>query len=77
MINYRYVFSTGDYVDSLSIKGIFDAFNREISENINVLLYEIDSLFTDSIIYRKFKHVGRVIDTTNQFLIQNIKEENI
>ena len=76
LINYRYVFSTGDYVDSLSIKGtVFDAFNREISENINVLLYEIDSLFTDSIIYReKPKYVGRVIDTTNQFLIQNIKE---
>ena len=38
--NYRYVFSTGDYIDSLSIKGtVIDAFKREISENINVLLY--------------------------------------
>ena len=74
--NYRYVFSTGDYIDSLSVKGtVIDAFNREISENINVLLYEVDSLFTDSIIYReKPKHVGKVIDSTNQFLIQNIKE---
>ena len=74
--NYRYVFSTGDYIDSLSVKGtVTDAFNREISENINVLLYQVDSLFTDSIIYReKPKHVGKVIDSTNQFLIQNIKE---
>ena len=74
--NYRYVFSTGNYIDSLSVKGIVvDAFNREISENINVLLYEFDSLFTDSIIYKeKPKHVGKVIDSTNQFLIQNIKE---
>ena len=74
--NYRYVFSTGDYIDSLSVKGtVVDAFNREISENINVLLYEVDSLFTDSIIFKeKPKHVGKVIDSTNQFLIQNIKE---
>ena len=35
--NYRYVFSTGDYIDSLSVRGtVIDAFNREISENINV-----------------------------------------
>ena len=74
--NYRYVFSTGDYIDSLLVKGIVkDAFNREISENINVLLYEVDSLFSDSIIYKeKPKYVAKVIDSTNKFIIQNIKE---
>ena len=74
--NYRYVFSTGTFIDSLRIKGrVVDAFEREISGNINVLLYEVDSLFSDSIIYRKKpKHVGKVIDSTNQFLIQNIKK---
>ena len=42
---------------------------------VHVLLYEVDSLFIDSIIYKeKPKHVGKVIDSTNQFLIQNIKE---
>ena len=73
--NYRYVFSTGNYIDSLIVKGnVTDAFEREISENINVLLYEVDSLFTDSIIYKeKPKHVAKVIDSTNKFLIQNIK----
>ena len=74
--NYRYVFSTGNYIDSLFVKGsVNDAFNREISENINVLLYEVDSLFTDSIVYRKKpKHVAKVIDTTSNFIIQNIKQ---
>ena len=74
--NYRYVFSTGDYIDSLLVKGMVkDAFNREISENINVLLYEVDSLFSDSIIYKeKPKYVAKVIDSTNKFIIQNIKE---
>ena len=74
--NYRYVFSTGNYIDSLIVKGtVRDAYNREISENINVLLYEVDSLFSDSIIYReKPKYVAKVIDTTNTFIIQNIKK---
>ncbi len=74
--NFRYVFSTGDYIDSLYVRGfVRDAFEREISENINVLLYEIDSTFTDSIIFKeKPKYVAKVIDSTNNFLLQNIKE---
>lgn len=76
LTNYRYVFSTGKYIDSLKIKGsVKDAINREIGESINILLYEVDSLFNDSIIYkRKPKYVGKVVDTTAIFSIQNIKK---
>ena len=74
--NFRYVFSTGNYIDSISVSGsVKDAFDREISEDINVLLYEVDSSYTDSIIYKeKPKYVAKVVDTTGQFLLQNIKE---
>ena len=73
--NYRYVFSTGNYIDSLVVKGtVKDAYNRELSENINVLLYEVDSLFNDSIVYReKPKYVAKVVDTTSSFKFQNVK----
>ena len=73
--NYRYVFSTGNYIDSLVVKGtVKDAYNRELSENINVLLYEVDSLFNDSIVYReKPKYVAKVVDTTTSFKFQNVK----
>lgn len=38
--NYKYVFSTGDVVDSLSITGyIYDAFNLEAGEDILVMMY--------------------------------------
>ena len=76
LTNYRYVFSTGNYIDSLKINGsVKDAINREIGESINILLYEVDSLFNDSIIYkRKPKYVGKVVDTTAIFSIQNIKK---
>ena len=35
--NFRYVFSTGNYIDSLIVKGsVVDAFNREISEKVKI-----------------------------------------
>ena len=73
--DFRYVFSTGEFIDSLYIKGnISDAYNREISKNINVLLFEIDSTFSDSIIYStKPKYVAKVIDSTSNYELQNLK----
>ncbi|MEL6918726.1 MAG: Ig-like domain-containing protein, partial [Bacteroidota bacterium] len=47
-----YVFSTGDYIDSLSVSGVVkDAFNRNADTFISVMLYEMDSTYTDSTIY--------------------------
>lgn len=38
--NFKYVFSTGDVVDSLSVTGyIYDAFNLEAGEDILVMMY--------------------------------------
>lgn len=48
-----YVFSTGDYLDSLSLSGaVKDAFKRRAEPFISVMLYQIDSSFTDSTIYK-------------------------
>jgi len=76
--DFRYVFSTGEFIDSLYLKGkISDAYNREISENSNVLLYEIDTVFSDSIIYKsRPKYVAKVIDSTSSFKLQNLKSGN-
>ena len=49
---FKYVFSTGTYIDSLKTKGrIIDAYKKAFDKNISVLLYRIDSTYTDSIIY--------------------------
>ena len=46
-----YVFSTGEYLDSLSLLGVVkDAYNKTTDEFISVMLYEIDSSYTDSVI---------------------------
>lgn len=73
--NFKYVFSTGAYIDSLTTKGsIKDAYQKEFDKNINVLLYKIDSTFTDSIIYKKKpNYVANTIDST-LFDITNIKK---
>lgn len=73
---YRYVFSTGDYIDSLSVKGsILDAKNRKPDQFVTVMLYEVDSTFNDSIVYnKKPKYVTNTLDSLTTFSIDNIKE---
>ncbi len=42
-----YVFSTGTYIDSLTVSGVVkDAFNKKADEFISVMLYEIDTAYT-------------------------------
>jgi uncharacterized protein (DUF2141 family) len=72
---YRYVFSTGNYIDSLSVKGIIlDAINRKPEEFVSVALYDVDSTFTDSIIYKeKPKYITNTLDSTTTFKLENLK----
>lgn len=70
-----YVFSTGDYLDSLSITGVvLDALNKEPEEYISVMLYEKDSMYTDSTIYKQPPlYVTNTLDSTNIFTLNNLK----
>ncbi|NJB36876.1 Ig-like domain-containing protein [Croceivirga sp. JEA036] len=50
---FTYVFSTGDVIDSLTLSGaVKDAFKRKADEFISVMLYEIDTAYNDSTIYK-------------------------
>ncbi len=73
---FKYVFSTGSYVDSLSVKGtIKDAFNRETDEFVSILLYEVDSTYNDSVIYDRLPtYISYTQDTLNTFSVENMKE---
>ncbi|RZN82318.1 MAG: hypothetical protein EVB11_08860 [Winogradskyella sp.] len=72
---YRYVFSTGETIDSLSVKGaVFDAENRNADPFISVMLYEVDTSYTDSIVYKeKPKFITNTLDSLTTFSIDNIK----
>ena len=72
---YRYVFSTGDYIDSLTVKGkVVDALKRKPETFVSVALYEVDSTFNDSVVYKKSpKYITNTLDSVTTFSIENIK----
>ena len=63
--NFKYVFSTGDVIDSLKISGtVKDAYNQEADKNIAVMLYEVNEAYTDSVIFKeKPYYVANTLDT--------------
>ncbi|WP_040247037.1 Ig-like domain-containing protein [Psychroserpens mesophilus] len=73
---YRYVFSTGDVIDSLSVKGlIVDAEKLKPDTFVSVMLYELDSTYTDSTVFKqKPKYITNTLDSLTTFSIDNIKE---
>ena len=72
---YRYVFSTGDSIDSLSVKGyVEDALLEQPDEFVTVMLYEVDSTYSDSIVFKdKPRYVTNTLDSLTTFSIDNIK----
>ncbi len=72
---YKYVFSTGSYLDSLSINGkLFQPAKRVSDEFISVMLYEIDSTYSDSVVFRDLPtYISYTQDSTNTFQLENMK----
>ncbi len=73
--NFKYVFSTGSYIDSLLVNGeVFDPMVKETSKNLDVMLYEYDSTYTDSVIFKqKPRYISNTLDST-LFEITNIRK---
>ncbi|MDT8346196.1 MAG: Ig-like domain-containing protein [Flavobacteriaceae bacterium] len=71
---FKYVFSTGKYIDSLQLKGkIRNAASRTPDDFVSLMLYEVDEDYTDSII---FKERPRYIANTlaaDTFQFDNLK----
>ena len=72
---FKYVFSTGSYIDSLTVKGqIVDATLRKPDDFVSVMLYEVDSTLTDSIVYLKQpRYITNTLDSTTTFTLENLK----
>lgn len=72
---FKYVFSTGNYIDSLSVSGnIGDALEKKPDNFVSVMLYEVNEKFTDSIIYKeKPRYVTNTLDSAMTWQIENIK----
>jgi len=67
----RFVFSTGDFIDSLTVSGnVVDAFTNEPVENIAVLLYD---RMDDSIVRQERPYYLARTDKSGQFNIPNVR----
>ena len=74
MRNFKFVFSTGPVLDSLSISGyVQSAFNYSPTENVWVMLYNQNM---DSIPYQEIPCYITKTDTSGYFSIANIKQAN-
>lgn len=73
--SFKYVFSTGNTIDSLKVKGsVVDALDIEPKKNVSLLLYKVDSTYNDSIVYKqKPNYVTNTLDSIN-YQFTNIKE---
>lgn len=72
---FKYVFSTGSYIDSLEVTGtIKDALNRKPEKFVSVLLYEIDSTYNDSTVYKKTPtYITNTLDSLTEFKLANLR----
>ena len=73
--NFKYVFSTGTYIDSLDLKGeVIDPILKTPVKGIDVMLYEYNDSYTDSTIFKeKPRYIANTLDTT-LFEITNLRE---
>lgn len=72
---FKYVFSTGSYIDSLTVVGkIKDAYAQKPDNFVSVLLYDAKT-FTDSTVYKETPlYVTNTLDSLKFFALENLKE---
>lgn len=70
---YKYIFSTGEFIDSLKVRGIINTSMNNIPDNSYLLLYKDkeDSAFTKK---RPF-YIAK-IGTDGSYTLENVKEDN-
>ncbi|MHC0439265.1 Ig-like domain-containing protein [Flavobacterium sp. 3-210] len=75
MHQFKYVFSTGPYIDSLSIKGIIkDSYEKYVDNFVSVMLYEINDQYKDSVVYKEFpRYITNTLDSLRTFKLENLK----
>ncbi|MES2410848.1 MAG: Ig-like domain-containing protein [Bacteroidota bacterium] len=72
---FKYVFSTGPYIDSLKINvKVKDALENKVDNFVSVMLYEINEKFNDSTIYKESpRYITNTLDSLEVVTLENIK----
>lgn len=72
---FKYIFSTGAYIDSLTLGGtVKDAYNKEVESFVSIMLYDVNDKFTDSVVYNEIpRYVTNTLDSLKTFKLENLK----
>lgn len=72
---FKYVFSTGDYIDSLTLGGkVKDAYSKEVASFVSIMLYEVNEKFNDSTIYKENpRYITNTLDSLKVWKLENLK----
>ena len=72
---YTYTFSTGNTIDSLTLKGsIKDALRPKADNFVNVMLYEMGEKYSDSVVYKQRPiYVVNTLDSLTTFELSHLK----
>ncbi|MGC4040761.1 MAG: Ig-like domain-containing protein [Flavobacterium sp.] len=72
---FKYVFSTGPYIDSLKLKvKVKDALDKKADNFVSVMLYEVNEKFNDSTIYKETpRYITNTLDSLKIVTLENIR----
>jgi len=73
---FKYVFSTGNYIDSLSLGAkVKDAIERKVDNYVSIMLYDANDKYNDSVIYKQVpRYITNTLDSLQLVKFENIKE---
>ena len=72
---FKYVFSTGAYIDSLTLSGsVKDAYDKEVESFVSIMLYDVNDTFNDSVVYNENpRYISNTLDSLKTFKLENLK----
>lgn len=73
--DFKYVFSTGDFIDSLKVNGtIKDAYSPKPDNFVTVMLYEFNETYKDSLVYKeKPTYITNTLDSLETFQLNYLR----
>jgi uncharacterized protein (DUF2141 family) len=72
---FKYVFSTGSYIDSLQLRvKVKDALEKKVDNFVSVMLYEVDDTYTDSVVYKdQPRYITNTLDSLEVVTLDYLK----
>ena len=75
MQQFKYVFSTGSYIDSLQLNvKVKDAIDKKVDNFVSIMLYEVNEKYSDSVVYKQSpRYLTNTLDSLKIVKLENLK----